>query len=97
MPAVLGLPLMQQPDADQLRRLQALLGVGHLPPRTFLSFLLLVTLAPGDGSAGSRTATVAGGAKRRRIRVEQATALPALVQRAIALTDARLSQVAADP
>jgi hypothetical protein len=89
-------PRCQDPDADQLRRLQALLGLGRLPPRTFLSFLLLVTLGPGDRGGGSRAARVAGGAKRRRVSAEQPAAVPTTVQRAIALADARLSEVAAD-
>ena len=88
---------MQDPNGDQLRRLQALLGLGRLPPRTFLSFLLLVTLGPGNrGRGGIRAAAVAGGAKRRRVATEQAAAVPSTVQRAIALADARLSEVAAD-
>lgn len=87
---------MQDPDPEQLRRLQALLGLGRLPPRTFLSFLLLVTLGPRHRGGSSRSATMAGGAKRRRVATEQAAAVPSTVQRAIALADARLSEVGAD-
>ena len=87
---------MQDPDGDQLRRLQALLGLGRLPPRTFLSFLLLVTLGPRHRGGSSRAATVAGGAKRRRVSADQPAAVPSTVQRAIALADARFSKVAAD-
>jgi hypothetical protein len=94
--AVTGGPLhMQDPDGDQLRRLQALLGLGRLPPRTFLSFLLLVTLGPGDHGRSSRS-KVADGPKRRRVSTDQAAAVPLTVQRAVALTDARLSNAAAD-
>ena len=95
--AISSWPLqVQAADGDQLRRLQALLGLGRLPPRTFLSFLLLVTLGPGDRGGGRRATTAAGGAKRRRVATEQPAAVPSTVQRAIALTDATLSKVADD-
>lgn len=89
---------LQAPDADQLQRLQALLGVAGLPPRTFLSFLLLVTLAPGSSSGGSSgNSNVAGGhtggAKRRRLdAAPQAPGVSPTVQRAIQMAESVMSE-----
>lgn len=89
--------LPQMPDAEKLKRLQALLGIARLPACTFLTFLLLVTLAPGGyggSNSSSCTVTPASGNKRRRVSAEQAACVPPTVQRAIALMEAVVSDIA---
>lgn len=92
---------LQAPCADQLARLQALLGLAQLPGRTFLSFLLLVGLAPhsggavGDGGDGGSAARPAD-AKRRRVATDAAAdaayaGAPQLWGRAAVLLDSALS------
>lgn len=90
----------QAPCADLLARLQALLGLGQLPGRVFLSFLLLVALAPHSSSNGG--AAKPADAKRRRLSTNAAApaaagtasddGISALWGRAVALLDCSASR-----